>query len=72
MTQGDSSAVHRTTQFLEEENKRLVRPPGRVPKAHLAGSVGRNVGLGGASTSSRAAAVSPFLRSDMKGRARMV
>src|SRR6266404_4071639 len=36
----------RTAQFLEQENKRLVRSPGRVPKAHLTGSVRRNVGLG--------------------------
>src|SRR6266404_3779352 len=39
----------RTTQFLEQENKRLIRTPGRVPKAHLTGSVRRNVGLGRAS-----------------------
>src|SRR6202051_2139400 len=29
----------RTTQFLDQENKRLRGPPGRVPKAHLTGSV---------------------------------
>src|SRR5258708_32377702 len=39
----------RTTQFLEQENKRLIRSPGRVPKAHLTGPVRRNVGLGRAS-----------------------
>src|SRR6266436_9322254 len=31
---GDPLARFRTTQFLEQENKRLIRPPGRVPKAH--------------------------------------
>jgi hypothetical protein len=36
----------RTTQFLEQENKRFIRSPGRVPKAHLTGSIRRNVGLG--------------------------
>ena len=36
-----------TTQFLEQENKRLIRPPGRVPKAHLTGSVRRDVGVEG-------------------------
>src|SRR4029077_8115360 len=43
---GDLSAALRTTQFLEQENERLIRPPRRVPKAHLAGSVRGDVGLG--------------------------
>src|SRR5216683_3424446 len=43
---GDPLARLRTTQFLEQENKRLIRPPGRVPKAHLTGSVRREVGIG--------------------------
>src|SRR6478736_3189406 len=43
---GDLSAALRTTQFLEQENERLIRPPRRVPKAHLAGSVRGDVGFG--------------------------
>src|ERR1700722_4813170 len=46
MSLGSSVSRLRTTQFLEQENKRLIRSPGRVPKAHLTGSVRRNVGLG--------------------------
>src|ERR1700749_4169831 len=42
----DLSAVVRTAQFLEQENERLVRPSGCVAKAHLAGPVRGDVGLG--------------------------
>ena len=45
-TLGDPSARFRTTEFFKQENKRLIRPPGRVSKPHLTGSVGRDVGLG--------------------------
>ena len=38
--------LRRTTQFLEQENKRFVRSSGRVAKAHLTGSVRRDVGFG--------------------------
>jgi hypothetical protein len=44
---GDPLARLRATQFLEQENERLIRPPGRVPKAHLTGSVRREVGVAG-------------------------
>src|SRR6266478_10227685 len=44
---GDPLVRLRTTQFLEEENKRLIWPPGRVPKAHLTGSVRREVRVEG-------------------------
>jgi hypothetical protein len=46
MTWGDLSGALRTAQFLEQENERLVRPPRCVAKAHLAGSVRGDVGLG--------------------------
>jgi len=36
-----------TTQFLEQVKKRLIRPPGRMPKAHLTGSIRREVGVAG-------------------------
>jgi hypothetical protein len=49
MSLGHPLARLRTTQFLEQENKRLIRSPGRMPKAHLTGSVRRNVGIGRAS-----------------------
>src|ERR1700733_4316625 len=45
MSLASSVSRLRTPQFLEQENKRLIRSPGRVPKAHLTGSVRRNVGL---------------------------
>jgi hypothetical protein len=35
MSLGQPLARFRTTQFFEQENKRLIRSPGRVPKAHL-------------------------------------
>src|SRR5580692_9921797 len=43
---GHQSRSLRTTQFLEKENKRLVRSPCCVAKAHLAGSVRGDVSLG--------------------------
>jgi hypothetical protein len=49
MSLGHPSGRLRTTQFLKQENKRFIRSPGRMPEAHLTGSVRRNVGLGRAS-----------------------
>ena len=49
MSLGLSLARLGTTQFLEQENKRLIWSPGRMPKSHLARSVRRDVGLGRAS-----------------------
>jgi hypothetical protein len=46
MTWGVRSAVLQTTQFLEQENERFVRPSRRLPKAHLAGSIRGDVGFG--------------------------
>src|SRR5271170_7636950 len=46
ITWGVRSAVLQTTQFLEQENERFVRPSRRLPKAHLAGSIRGDVGFG--------------------------
>jgi hypothetical protein len=49
----DLSASVRTAQFREQENKRLIRPASRVPKAHLAGPVRREPGVAGSSIQHR-------------------
>src|SRR5580704_16855549 len=46
MTWDDLSGALRTAQFLEQENERLIRPSRCVAKAHLAGSVRGDVGIG--------------------------
>ena len=46
MTWADLSGALWTAQFLEQKNKRLVRPPRSVAEAHLARSVRGDVGLG--------------------------
>jgi hypothetical protein len=45
--EGDPLARRRTGKFLEQEDKRLIRLLGRVPKAHLTGLVPREVGVEG-------------------------
>src|ERR1700744_404664 len=45
-TSNDLSAVGWTAQFLEQKDERFVRPSRRVTKAHLAGPIGGDVGLG--------------------------